>query len=313
MRLYRDLNNAPLSPASVVTIGNFDGVHRGHQALLRRCVELAEDSLECAVVTFEPLPLAWFRPGQAPARLSSPRQKIDRFRNEGMDLVWMLRFNRALAALSAREFAQTVLADALCARHVVIGDDFRFGRNREGDLGQLQEFGQQIGFEVQVVPEVLAASGRISSSAVRRALGEGDFQNARELLGRPWCLSGKVFHGAKMGRQLGYPTANIKPAARPCPVAGVFAVQARIGTSGEWRDGVASLGVRPAVGGGEFLVEVHLFDFELDLYGKRLKVRMIEKLRDEADFDSMDALVAQMRQDELKARQILGCPLEYAG
>lgn len=313
MRLYRDLNNAPLSSASVVTIGNFDGVHRGHQALLRRCVELAEDSLECAVVTFEPLPLAWFRPEQAPARLSSPRQKIAHFRNEGMDLAWMLRFNQALASLSAREFAQTVLADALCARHVVIGDDFRFGRNREGDLGQLQDFGQQMGFEVQVLPEVLAASGRISSSAVRRALGEGDFQNAKDLLGRPWCLSGTVLHGAKMGRQLGYPTANMKPAGRPCPVAGVFAVQARIGRSEVWRDGVASLGVRPAMGGGEFLVEVHLFDCELDLYGKRLEVMMIEKLRDEADFDSMDALVSQMRQDELQARQILGCPLEYAG
>ena len=200
------------------------------------------------------------------------------------------------------------------ARHVVVGDDFRFGRKREGDLDMLESLGREFGFSVEIVAEVVDDHGRISSSAVRHALQRGDFDRAAELLGRPWTLGGHIFRGSQLGRRLGYPTANMKLAARPCPIAGIFAVRARIegDPAGHWLDGVANLGRRPAVGGGEFLVEVHLFDFDRNLYGRRMQVQFVEKIRDEANFSSLDALTAQMNIDAAQARTILGGRVEQA-
>jgi riboflavin kinase/FMN adenylyltransferase len=306
MRLFRDLQHDSLSAGSVVTIGNFDGLHRGHQALVERCHAWDGEGLERAVITFEPLPQAWFNPAAAPGRVTSPRQKLELLQQMGIDLVWMMRFNRALADVPAREFVERVLRDAMRARHVVVGDDFRFGRKREGDLELLESLGREFGFSVEVVAEVVDAQGRISSSAVRQALQQGQFDRAADLLGRPWTLQGHVFRGSQLGRQLGYPTANMKLAARPCPIAGIFAVRARLDdeVSGEWLDGVANLGRRPAVGGGEFLVEVHLFDFNQDLYGRRLEVQFVEKIRNEANFSSLEALTAQMNIDAAQARAI---------
>lgn len=308
MRLFRDLSHTRLSMGSIVTIGNFDGVHRGHQALIHRCQVRAGQGLDLAVVTFEPLPQAWFRPEIAPGRLTSPRQKLELFAAAGMDLAWMMRFNQELAELPARDFVERVLVNALSARHVVVGDDFRFGRAREGNLDMLSALGAEFGFEVEVVPEVVDAQGRISSSAVRNALARGDFGRVSQLLGRPYTMQGRVFRGSQLGRKLGYPTANMRLAAAPSPIAGIFAVRSRVmgAADSHWMDGVANLGRRPAVGGGDFLVEVHLFGLDLDLYGRRLEVQFVEKIREEANFSNLEALRAQMGRDEAQARRILG-------
>jgi riboflavin kinase/FMN adenylyltransferase len=308
MRLFRDLSHTRLSAGSIVTIGNFDGVHRGHQALIRRCESMAGPGLDLAVITFEPLPQAWFRPETAPGRLTSPRQKLELFAAAGMDLAWMMRFNQELAELSARDFVERVLANALSARRVVVGDDFRFGRAREGDLDMLSAWGREFGFEVEMVPEVVDEHGRISSSTVRDALARGDFDRARQLLGRPYTMQGRVFRGSQLGRELGYPTANMRLATVPSPIAGIFAVRSRImgAADSRWMDGVANLGRRPAVGGGDFLVEVHLFGVDIDLYGQRLEVQFVEKIREEANFSNLEALRAQMGRDEAQARRILG-------
>lgn len=304
MRLVRDMSAHRLSASSVVAVGSFDGVHRGHRALIRRCVELAGDDCEVAVVTFEPLPQTWFNPGSAPARLSSVSGKLEMLEATGVDLVWMMRFNQRLASMPAREFVQRFLVQALCAKSVVTGEDFRFGNRREGDIALLRQLGEEFGFEPHVVEPVTADGAQVSSSAIRQALADEDMGRARELLGRPFTMRGRIFRGPQLGRKLGYPTANIKLLARPSPLAGIFAVRARI-EEGPWMDGVSSLGIRPAIGGTEFLLEVHLFDFDDEVYGRRMETEFIEKIRDEADFPSLDDLVVQMRKDEANARAIL--------
>jgi len=306
MRLYRDHHHAGLSAASAVAIGNFDGVHLGHQALLAGARERAKagGDRDVALVTFEPLPRAWFDPECAPPRLAGPAEKLRRVRELGVDLTWMLRFNDALAGLSARDFVERMLVRGLNARAVVVGGDFRFGRGREGDLPLLRTLGEALGFETVEVPPVRHEGERVSSTAIRAALRDGDLARARSMLGRPYAVSGRVVRGQRLGRKLGYPTANIRPWGGATPLSGVFAVRSRL-AGGPWRDGVASVGVRPAVGGGEPLVEVHLFDFDGDLYGRRLETRFLERLRDEAHFDSLDALVAQMKNDEAQARALL--------
>lgn len=305
MRIIRDNPGDAISASSVVTIGNFDGVHLGHRALIERCIEVAGKGSESAVVTFEPLPQAYFAPDRAPARLSSTAQKLELLEQTGIDLVWLMRFNRELAQMEAADFARRVLADTLSASLVVVGEDFRFGRGREGDLGLLTELGAELGYRVETVGDVELDGMKVSSTAIRDALERGDFSRAERLLGRRFTVQGVVIRGSRLGHELGYPTANMRPEAEPCPLAGVFAVRARQLPEGHWRNGVASLGVRPAVGGREFLVEVHLFDFDGDLYGKRLEVDFLEKIRDEQNFPSLDELATQMRRDEARAREIL--------
>ncbi len=301
MRVIRDNPGRQLLRSSVVTIGNFDGLHLGHQALIRLCKSLAGDRHSTAVVTFEPLPQAWFRPDTAPARLMSVRQKLDFLATQAIDMVWMMRFNQALAGMDAESFVQSVLVNTLAVKNVVVGEDFRYGKRRQGDIESLRRSGEMLGFGVQAVPMVDIGDCRASSSNIREALACGDLNQAKRLLGRPYSMSGRVIKGRQLGRQLGYPTANIRLASEPSPLKGVFAIRARWGNGG-WHDGVANLGTRPAVGGEGFLVEAHLFDFNGDLYGRKLEVEFVKKLRDEAHFEDVDDLVVQMREDERQAR-----------
>lgn len=306
MRVFR---NSPgdVEPAaksgrsSVVAIGNFDGVHLGHLALIDRCKERAGTDHSVVVITFEPLPQAFFRPEHAPARLTTVHQKLSCLKNAGVDQVWLMRFGRELASLTAQEFVEQALVSAMGARCIVIGEDFRFGRGRKGNAGSLREMGAEKGFTVETVAAVECQGERISSSTIRGKLAQGDFGTVARCLGRPFTMEGYVVQGAKLGRSLGYPTANMKVRARPCPLQGVFAVFARA-VGGCWLPAVSNLGYRPAVGGREPLLEVHFFDFEKDLYGQRLEVQFVAKLRDELDFESMDELVDQMKRDEAEAR-----------
>jgi riboflavin kinase/FMN adenylyltransferase len=308
MRLIR---NRPESRAgafvpepTVVAIGNFDAVHRGHQALVARCRELAGEMDRVVVLTFEPLPPSFFSTDGGPARLTTVYSKLRLLCELGVDVTWMVRFDRRFASLTAREFCTTVLAGKLRARTVVVGQDFRFGAGAEGDVPQLQELGAELGFRVAVVPAVTEDGERISSSGVRAFLAEGNIEAANRWLGRPFRMEGHVIRGAGLGRKLGYPTANLRIRAEPSPLKGVLATFARIG-NGPWLPSVANLGRRPAVGGKDHLLEVHFFDFDEDIYGQRLDVQFVAKLRDELNFDNLDALVEKMRLDEEQARSIL--------
>lgn len=304
MQIIRDNPGRQLLQSSVVTIGNFDGLHLGHQTLIRCCESLADGQRPIAVVTFEPLPLVWFKPESAPARLMSVRQKLEYLKNEGIDLVWLMRFNRSLADMSAEDFVSEVLVKTLSARDVVVGEDFHYGQGRKGDTDSLRRSGKKLGFELSTISMVDVDGLRASSTNIRSCLETGDLVQAKHLLGRPFRMAGRVIRGRQLGRQLGYPTANIRLAATPSPLKGVFAIKARWGNSG-WHDGIANLGTRPAVGGEGFLVEAHLFDFDGSLYGHRLEIEFTKKLRDEAHFENIDDLVVQMREDERQARQHL--------
>jgi len=276
MRVIRDNPGRQLLRSSVVTIGNFDGLHLGHQALIRRCESLTEGRYPIAVVTFEPLPQAWFRPEAAPARLMSVRQKLEYLAGEAIDIVWLMRFNQALAGMDAENFVQSVLVDTLAVKDVVVGEDFRYGKGRQGDIESLRQSGKKLGFGLHAVPMLDVEGFRASSSNIRDCLAKGDLEQASRLLGRPFCMSGRVIKGRQLGRQLGYPTANIRLAAGPSPLMGVFAIRARWGES-RWHNGVANLGTRPAVGGEGFLIEAHLFDFSGNLYGQKLEVEFFKK------------------------------------
>jgi len=293
-----------LAHTSVVTIGNFDGVHLGHRALIDHCRSLSQADDTLALVTFEPLPRAYFDPANAPPRLTSPAERVRLVGEIGVDLVWLMRFDERLARMGPEEFVRRVLVESLGARHVVTGEDFRFGHRREGDLALMRSLGRKFGFESHIVETVAQGGLRVSSGAVREALADGEFELAAELLARPYSISGRVLRGRQFGRKLGYPTANVKIRALPCPLRGIFAVRGRV-VGDVWRPAVASLGWRPMVGGEDMLLEVHFFDFEADLYGQRLEAQFVAKLRDEAHFATIDDMVRQMKEDERQARKIL--------
>jgi len=309
MQVIRDNPDTQLLESSVVTIGNFDGLHFGHQELIRRCQLLADGIRPCAVISFEPLPHAWFSPDTAPARLMSVRQKLDYLAEKGVDLVWLMRFNQDLASMTAEEFVQSVLVKTLAVSHVVVGEDFRYGKGRQGDIDSLRRSGDKLGFEVHTVPMLDVDGVRASSTNIRKFLATGEFEKAKRLLGRPFRMSGRVIRGRQLGRELGYPTANLRLSVTPSPLSGIFAIRARwsdhAGQNGGWHDGVANLGTRPAVAGVGFLVEAHIFDFDGNLYGRRMEIEFVKKLRDEANFKDLDDLVAQMREDEHQARVCL--------
>ena len=304
MQVIRDNPGRQLLQSSVVTIGNFDGFHLGHQALIQRCQSLADGKAPVAVVTFEPLPQSWFRPGAAPARLMTVRQKLDYLVSKRVDLVWLMRFNQDLAAMSAETFVQSVLKGTLAAKHVVVGEDFHYGKGRQGDTDSLRGSGYTMGFELNTVSMLDVNGLRVSSTNIRNSLARGDLEQAKRLLGRPFRMAGRVIRGRQLGRELGYPTANIRVLTSPSPLLGVFAIKVRWGDN-DWRDGVANLGTRPAVGGEGLLLEAHLFDFAGSLYGQRLEVEFVKKLRDEANFEDIDDLIVQMREDEQQARNCL--------
>jgi riboflavin kinase/FMN adenylyltransferase len=306
LKVHRDIAGPCLAPGGcVLTIGAFDGLHRGHAALLAKVRERATKlGLVAAAVSFEPLPRSYFSPAPV-KRLSSVREKLCGFVDAGIDQLLLLRFNAELVAMPADDFVREVLVARMGAREIWVGADFRFGHNRVGDVALLEAMQGEGPYEVRVLDAISTGDDeRVSASRVRGALGFGDFAHAAVLLGRPFTMSGRVVRGQGIGRDLGYPTANIRLGKRVSPVSGIFAVRVRVGD--RWWPGVASLGVRPTVaGGGEPLLEAHLFDFDGDLYGQRIEVEFVAKLRDEEKFAGLDALRAQMDRDAAEARRIL--------
>lgn len=262
------------------------------------------DGLDLAVVSFEPLPREFFGRADPPARLMLAGQKIRMLRQAGVDRVGLLRFNHALSQTSADDFIAQLLVRRLGARVVLVGPDFRFGKDRQGDFALLRAAGQRLGFEAVVVQAQLRDGERISSSLVREDLRLARLDAAAGKLGRPYALEGKVVRGKQLGRTLGYPTANIRLQGRKPALMGIYATWIH-GADDAPRAGVSSLGTRPTVNGREPLLEAHLFDFDGDLYGKRIRVEFVRKLRDELKFDGLEALVAQMDQDAAQARAIL--------
>ena len=286
----------------VATIGNFDGVHRGHRAVLARLEQEGRSRrLPVTVVIFEPQPLEYFQPQSAPARLNELRDKLNALAGTGIDRALCLRFGPRLAQMSAEAFINELLVARLGVRFLMVGDDFRFGHGRRGDFAMLQAAGERHGFTVARMPTVAAGGERVSSTRIRQALAAGDLDLAARLLGRPYGICGRVIRGQALGRNLGYPTANIAFRHRP-PLQGIFVVQARLDGEERFRPAVASLGTRPTVNGTRVLLEVHLFDFSGDLYGKRLEVQFLRFLRGEERFDSLDALRRQMDRDAAAAR-----------
>jgi riboflavin kinase/FMN adenylyltransferase len=299
MRVFRGLPASADVPVAL-TIGNFDGVHRGHQAMLSRLIEAAEDlALPPTVMTFDPHPREFFSAASAPPRLSSLRTKLDRFAALGVERTYIVRFDSGFAAHTPQAFVDDVLAARLGARWVLVGEDFRFGRGRAGDVETLRSLARV--FSVEAMRNLAVDGERASSSAVREALVEANFDRAATMLGRPYTIEGRVAHGAKLGRSLGFPTANIRLRRRP-PFTGIYAVRVH-GLGPSPRDGVASLGVRPTVAhGGEPLLEVYLFDFSADIYGRLIEVEFRHKIRDEARYPDLHSLTRQIRADVERAQ-----------
>jgi riboflavin kinase/FMN adenylyltransferase len=264
-----------------------------------------EHGLPATVVTFEPTPREFFEGDTAPSRLMRLREKIQALALYGIDRVVVLRFDRRMQGMSAAEFVDRLLVEGLGARHIVVGHDFHFARRREGTIATLREAGARHGFEVEAVGEFLVDGERVSSSLVREALGRGELARAGALLGRPYRMAGRVRRGQQLGRKLGYPTANLALHRKVVPLWGIFAVRVS-GAGLEDHPAVVSLGTRPTINGTDPLLEVHVFDFDGDLYGRYLDVDFVQRLRDERRFESLDALVAQMHRDAAQARAVLG-------
>ena len=297
MLVYRGFSH--VSPgATVLTIGNFDGVHLGHRALLKRLTDAAKtEDLLPTVVTFEPHPREYFAPDSAPARLSTLREKLEMIADAGVEAAYVGHFNKRFSALSAEEFIERILVGCLRVKHLIIGDDFCFGADRRGDFALLQQSGRHFGFRIDAMGSVTLNGERASSSAVRNALAAGRMEHAAHLLGRSYSIDGRVVHGEKMGRQLGFATANIRIKHDKPPLTGVFAVEVH-GLADGPHPGVANLGVRPSVDRvSRPILEVHLLDFAADLYGRHLSVRFLHKLRNEVHFPDFAALKAQIAQD----------------
>ena len=288
---------------TAIAIGSFDGVHLGHRAMFASvCDRARRRGLTPSVLTFEPLPREFFSPANAPARLSSLGEKIAAIGEAGIECVFAQRFDARFAALTPDEFALR-LRDTYRARWVMTGQDFRYGAQRKGDTASLAAAARALGFELEVLPPVTVLGERISSTAVREALAGGDLAHAARLLGRPYAICGHVVHGAKRGRSMGFPTANVRLARPRAPLTGIFAVKC-FGAATRGLEGVASLGMNPAIRkDGRATLEAFLFDFSGDLYGRRLTIEFVKKLRDEADFASVDELAAQIRRDCDAARE----------
>ena len=304
MTFVRGLHNLqPGKQKSVVTIGSFDGVHIGHQAILRQVKDAAKRlQLPSVVMTFEPQPREFFSSERAPARLMRLREKIDALLDFGIDHVVCLKFNPQLRTLSALDFIDQVLVEGLAVEHLIVGDDFRFGCDRSGDFAMLTERGKQAGFEVMDTATVEINGQRVSSTLIREIVERGDFQRAAELLGRPFSISGIVGYGQQLGRELGFPTANVQLNRFSAPLSGVFAV--KVNVAGIIYRGAANVGVRPTVGDLiKPILEVHLLDFDGELYGQRIAVEFIHKVRDEQKFTGLDELIAGIQRDVDVIRQ----------
>lgn len=301
----RGLHNLrPRHRGCVATIGSFDGVHLGHRAILRQLTEAAEQyGLPAVAIIFEPQPHEFFSRERAPARLMRLREKVQALFEAGVERILCLRFNEELRSLSAREFIDRILLKGLGIRHLVVGDDFRFGCDRRGDFDLLQQVGAEQGFAVSDTCTLEVAGARVSSTRIREALEAGDFALAEQLLGRPYRITGRVVYGKQLGRQLGVPTANVQLRRYRSPLHGVFAVRAFL-PDGKSHPGAANVGVRPTVSGDpQPLLEVHLLDYTSSLYGQLIEVEFHRKLRDEQKFGSVDELREQLQRDIRQAKQ----------
>lgn len=302
MQILRGLYSPNTKPIAV-TIGNFDGVHLGHQALLDELSQVARQrELQTAVVIFEPHPREFFTPQQAPVRLTNLREKLEQLRKIGVDRVHVCRFNAHFAKMTAEDFIHT-LSENMHAQFVLIGDDFRFGSGRVGNFPLMEKIGLQRGFDVRAMCSVLHEGVRISSTEIRAALAEGKVRLAQGYLGRPYSISGRVVHGDATGRKLGFPTANLQLKHNQPPLQGIYVVEVHSDGLGVLQ-GVASLGVRPTVKqDAKPVLEVHLFEFDRQIYGKHLRVEFLEKLRDEEKYPSLEALTRQIALDVENAKQ----------
>jgi riboflavin kinase/FMN adenylyltransferase len=308
MKVFRGLPNADARAACALTIGNFDGVHRGHQALIARMGEAASRmGLETAVMTFEPHPREFFAQqagdlSRSPTRIANLRDKLQSLSDAGVDRVIVEHFNAHFASLPAADFIEKILVGGMHVKWLIVGEDFRFGARRTGDIAMLEIEGRRLGFDVVALPAVESAGQRISSSAVRASLAEGNFAKATELLGHPYAISGHVTHGKKLGRTLGFPTLNLRIAHRRPALSGIFVVRVH-GLARSPLPGVASLGVRPTVDdSGRVLLETHVFDFAQDCYGKLVRVEFLTKLRDEEKYVDLPTLTAAIAHDAEQAR-----------
>ena len=308
MKVFRGLPNAESRAPCALTIGNFDGVHRGHQALLARLREAAARlNLPAAVMTFEPHPREFFAQRSsgsiiAPVRIANLRDKLQSLSNAGVDRVIVEHFNTSFAALTPQEFVEQILVQGLHVRWLIVGEDFRYGAKRAGDIESLKQAGQEFGFHVEALPNVVNSGTRISSSAVRNALANGDFAQAKQLLGHDYKISGRVIHGQKLGRQIGFPTLNLRIAHKRPALSGIFVVQVH-GLADKPLPGVASLGVRPTVDdSGRVLLETHVFDYAQDAYGKLVQVEFLKKLRNEEKYPDLTTLTEAIAQDTQEAQ-----------
>ena len=308
MRLVRHLVDLPrdqLANGSVVTIGSYDGLHPGHEHLLGRVIAKSEQrGVPSVVMSFEPTPREFFSADKPPARLMRFREKFDALEARGIGIFYCPRFAQPMREIAAADFIRRILIHGLCTRHLVVGDDFHFARRREGGIEELQRASKALDFTLEQVPSVIVDNLRVSSTAIRDALATGDMQRATVLLGRPYRMSGKIVKGEKVGRTLGFPTANVDLRRRQSAVLGIFAVRVE-GLEGGPKDAVASLGTRPTFDGTKPLLEVFILDFDEDIYGNYIHVDFITRLRSEERFDDVDQLVAQMHRDVDNARSAL--------
>ncbi len=306
MQLIRGIHNIRREQRGcVLTIGNFDGVHLGHQAVLAQVKEQAiVRGVPATVMTFEPQPQEYFQPQRAPARLTNLREKYLALGSQGIDRHVVVEFNGKFAELPARTFIEQILVEKLGVEFLVVGDDFRFGKGREGDFALLQAAGKELGFEVIDTRSFRQQQQRVSSTAIRNALTAGDFAGAAAMLGRPYAFQGRVVHGAKKGRTIGFPTANIQLKRLHSPLQGVFAVQVVLADGSE-HQGVANIGRRPTLNGVQMQLEVHVFDYDEDLYGQQLTVRPTHFIRAERKFGSLDELRGQIERDAAEAKSVI--------
>jgi len=311
-KLFRDVEGGPLYPdGSVACIGAFDGLHLGHRALVRHAAGRARAlGVPMVALGFEPLPREFFAPGDPPPRLQLPRARVEGLCALGADLVGLLRFNARMTRMAPEEFVRRVLVERLSVREVHVGPGFRFGHRRAGDLDALRREGAAHGFTAEAIATVMLDGERVSSTRIRAALQSGDFDTATRLLGAPYSIGGRVVRGRQLGRTLGYPTANLRFDGKRPALSGVYATWVHGVGDRPWPS-VSSFGTRPTVGGVEPLLEAHLFDFDGDLYGRRIEVEFVAKLRDEEKFPDLPALVEQMDRDARRARDML-CAREQA-
>ncbi len=313
MQLVRGIHNINLSTDSgkksfekgcALTIGNFDGVHLGHRRVIAALVEKAKKlNCEAVVMVFEPQPQELFSPDTAPARLCRLRDKYSLLKQLGVDRLLCVNFNRKFASQTAQEFIEQLLVKRLAVKHLIIGDDFHFGKNRQGNFEMLCHAGLKFGFSVTDTASFKLADCRISSTEIRQALEQDRLADAQKMLGRPYSIIGRVFHGDKRGREIGFPTANVSLKRKVSPISGVYAVQVKT-IDGDYF-GVANIGSRPTVSGTRAQLEVHIFDFNKDLYGQHIEVNMLKKLRNEMKFESINALTKQIDIDSKQARDFI--------